>query len=179
MEYSLASKLSKRPFVPSTFVQLPKYPTNFFSTPGVGFTAKLYSFYVPIHGNTNSYLEQKVTDTSSKSMNPEEQIGAGSSNTRNDLKLQFAEDKNINQDSSLLFDSLPIELKEENEKKRKLVGDKIYNAMLHPKFKVSKTVFNGKLVKPTSKKVQNQTKKSLETTKRNQKGGKSHNFKVI
>ena len=147
MEYSLLSKLSKKPYAPSNFIQLPKYPTNQFSTPGVGFTAKLYNFYVPIHGKTNALIDKKITEDSAKKVSDPHQIGAGSSNiesekTQNSFEgLKFEPDNTV---SNVVNDSMPEELKRHNEQKKSLVGEELFKSMFHPKIKVSKTVFESK-----------------------------------
>jgi len=181
MEYSLLSKLSKKPYSPSNFIQLPKYPTNQFSTPGVGFTAKLYNFYVPIHGKTNALIDKKITEDSTKKESDTQQIGAGSYNIESEQTQNSVEGLNLKTDNTppnVINDSMPENLKRHNEQKKSLVGEELFKSMLHPKIKVSKTVFESKHVAKKRPTFEIQ-KKKLGAKVTNKKSGSGHNFKII
>lgn len=125
----------------SSHPRLTAYPSNNFINPGIGNISKLYSFYVPIH--TQSFKHEIKKNVEEKLQT--DQLGGGDVDILENAKSE---------------ESVVQKL---NEKKRKLLGDAVFDSFMHPKpFK--------------TKKIELQQEKKLTKTKSEKSGNGSKNL---
>jgi len=120
MEYNLQKSIQPQlmMFPHSTYPRLTPYPANNFVQPGLSNVSKPDSFYVPLH--TQSY-KHEIKKNGEKLILETEQLGAGEQNF----------DNHSDSDDSVL--------EKLNEKKRKMLGDSVFDSFMHPKpFKTKK-----------------------------------------
>ena len=120
MEYNLQKTIEPNLLMHSmpnsTYPSLSAYPATDYVNPGIGQISKLYSFIVPLH---NHQFQHEIRKSSKEDDLTEsnEQLGAGEKDS--EVKI---------------LDKL-------NEKKRKLLGDGVYDSFMHPKAFQTKKVF--------------------------------------
>jgi hypothetical protein len=142
MEYNLQKTIEpnlKMHMCPSSSnPRLTAYPANDFINPGIGNISKLYSFYVPIHTQSFKHEIKKNGEENLKT----DQLGGGDV----DILQKTESDETV--------------LQKLNEKKRKLLGDAVFESFMHPKpFKTKKielqteTEKQQKNSKPKSEKI--------------------------
>ena len=161
MEYNLQKKIEPNllPQMPnSTYPVLTSYPAFDYINPGLGQISRLYSFYVPLFNDSNVHkIEKEINGNESN------QSGAG----KNEIETtQIGTGKNDEtSEIQLKNDDLIEDPEKFNERKRKILGDGLFDSFLHPKtpFKIKKI----SLEKPKKKvekneKTQNQKKKSAQ-----------------
>lgn len=134
MDYKLEWKIHKRiggPIIPnSSHVRLTPYPAIDYVNPGCD--AKLYQFYVPIHGTKSPHIIDKkvenivshhddIIDDKSK-----KQIGLG-------IEKRTVPDNNIDSDTNIDSSDVDIDPILFNNAKKSRLGESIQNNFLHPK----------------------------------------------
>lgn len=129
----------------STHVSLSEFPTDNCVTPGVGLAAtNIFRLYTPLHGKITKFDTQKVTpEVSNTTVEKNVQIGLGT---------EEAKEKN----NEILL---------ERERKRKLLGDPVFELMSAPKIKTVKLNYMPKTAKTTKSKNDEQ-KGSGQTLKK-------------
>jgi hypothetical protein len=159
MEYNLLKTIEPN-FMASMMMPNSSYPnlTNFpaidFVNPGVGQITQMYSFYVPLFNDANIHKIQKQDE------NELEQIGLGKDITE-PQNNETSDDIQIDNDDPLKF----------NERKRKLLGEGVFDSFMHPKFK-TKTI---SLEKKSSRKEE-KPKDKIQTKAEKRKKNVSHHF---
>jgi tRNA U38,U39,U40 pseudouridine synthase TruA len=136
----------------STHPILTNSPAIDFVNPGFSHISRLYSFYVPLHNDSNIYKIQKQADNESEI----EQTGSGN---------QISETAKNVPDNEIQFDDNNPE--KFNEKKRKLLGEKVFDSFMHPKkFKTKTISLEKKMPKTTEKQMQKLEKKKKNVAHR-------------
>lgn len=164
MEYSLLKQVEPNIgfFFPSdTHPILSPYPALDYVNPGLAQVVRIHNFMVPLHTQDTLHMIQKEIELqNSIKMNEEidqlnTQVGSGDTEDEKTLiASQIAQD--------------PVTL---NEKKRKIMGEPIFESFVHPKkLKI------GELVLSTKKTIN--TPKNIETKDSDKSGGSNSKMKI-
>lgn len=130
MEYNLLKQIEPNIgflFPSQTHPQLTPYPALDYVNPGLGQVIRIHNFMVPLHTQDSLHLIQKENDLEDNLKLNElqqqlnDQVGSGLEDF-NDKKEKLLIQSQIHQS--------PTEL---NLKKRKLLGEPIFESFLHPK----------------------------------------------
>jgi hypothetical protein len=162
MEYNLQKTIEQnlfcRTFPNTSYPSLTPYPAIDYVNPGCGGINKLYSFYVPLFSqHVSSYQIKKQSDINSLEIE-KEQLGEGNN-----------DEESTNEDVS-------------NAKKRKLVGESIYDSFMHPKvFKTKKLYLSGNEKSQIEEKEKQSPKSKEQNTlkgdgKKSKKTSHKHKF---
>jgi hypothetical protein len=139
MEYNLLKTIEKplTYFRPNEAALQSSFPSQDFVNPGVGNIIKSFSVFVPLHTHDYLHLSQKSNEA--------DQLGFGSPLSSSDGPAQAVASSQIPvkyaASPSTLVDTvsdIPEEIRSTNERKRKLVGEDIFEQFMHPKIKTSK-----------------------------------------
>jgi hypothetical protein len=148
MEYNLLKTIEKplSYFRPNEAILQSPFQSRDFVNPGVGNVIKSFSIFVPLH--TYDYLHRL------QKTNEDDQLGFGSPLSSSDGSAQSVAFSRIPEkytaspstplipaDTKLTISSIsdiPDEIRSTNDKKRKLVGEDIFEQFMHPKIKTSK-----------------------------------------
>jgi len=143
MEYNLLKQIEPNfltPMANSTYPTLSAYPAIDYVNPGLGQISRLYSFYVPLFNNDSTYKIEKTTGSKVS-----EQLGSG-------VTTETDETPSID----------PITF---NNRKRKLLGDGVFDSFMHPHFVKTKKISlekTEKKPKQVPQKTENEKKPKAE-----------------
>jgi hypothetical protein len=159
MEFNLLKTIEKplTYFRPNEAILQSPFPSRDFVNPGVGNVIKSYSIFVPLH--TYNYLHRL------QKTNEADQLGFGSPLSSSDgsaagsaqsvaysrIPEKYTASPStplIPADTKLTISSIsdiPDEIQSTNDKKRKLVGEDIFEQFMHPKIKTSKLEIENKV----------------------------------
>lgn len=162
MEYNLQKKIENNLgylFPKSYHLHITPYPNVDYVNPGVGCSARLHSIYVPIFSK-NPY-EIKKTDQEVLNME-----GKGTEQTIDGARdeSEALEDNKMEQENPESY----------NERKRKLLGDGVFDSFQSPKIKTIKTD-----LKTLQKNLPLNNEDSPKTTIKKSKLNSGHKFSVI
>ncbi len=153
MEYNLLKRIEPNfvnPIANSTYPLLTSTPAIDYINPGIGQISRLYSFYVPLFNNESTHKIEKET----------EQLGSGvDNNSENNSDIKTNEETD---DTS--FDPLVY-----NDRKRKQLGDAVFDSFMHPKFVKTK-----KISLENSEKKPKQVQRKTDNIKKSK--NEMHNF---
>jgi hypothetical protein len=142
MEYnlqkSITSSLNDLLLPPYGRQPLTSFPARDYVTPGIGQITSLYSFVVPLYSEISPYNIKKQVEIIQG-----DQIGSGTESSTIEPSTSLPMSSTVSPLMNDPKESVEVETKpniEENERKRKLLGDGIEQSFLHPKVFKTKTV---------------------------------------
>jgi hypothetical protein len=177
MEYRLQKNIQKdwrKLLIPSSpYPHLTSYPATDYVVPGIAHAAGFQSFYVPIYGTVDMYNIEKK----GRKLHENNQEGSGESESNSKLEPTEKTSSEI-PDNSL---ENPIVF---NERKRKLLGDAVFESFAHPQSITTKTVVLDKPVKSEEKKTVNENsighgKQNLKNKRKKEETEDTYNFKFF
>jgi hypothetical protein len=163
MEHRLQRCLQRdwrRLLIPSApYPVLSSYPASDYVVPGVAHAASFQSFFVPIHGVVDIHNIEKTASEKN------DQEGGGDIE-----KMHSSEDKESHvEDNPILF----------NERKRKLVGNGVFESFQNPKAIKTKTVVLNTPLKDNTKRLKVEKSDDKVDSKSQKDEENSHKFKFF
>lgn len=145
MEFNILKSLDSSSSIPYQHPLLNQLHSPFqskdFVNPGIGGSTRIYDVFVPIYYQKPPYCSTKLVDQQGFGETKEEENNSASSSVK--IVKVTKDDKDDNatkEETNEPLDESPDESEPEvlNQQKRKLLGEDVFEAFMHPVFKTSK-----------------------------------------